>query len=341
MMTGMKKTLGILVVVFLILLVLSLLTTRRRLATTEGGGFVEIVPETLDEASIESIRGWIGSSPDTVVELKRSGDGWVVASLWDWPAKESQMTRLLDDLVGLSGELRSRKEAVFPDYQIGDASGFHLVADRSGGSEIFHLIVGKSSERGGCFVRTEGSNDVYITSAGLRSSFGLWGDEPKPPEGKRWADMQVFKVDTKDVDKIVLTSGDTETVLEKAFEIPEVPDSVETPPPDRSRWTWKPDAAGEIDKAKGDRVLNAVCSLYATEAVDPAKIDSLGLGDGARVAELTLSDGTVNVLRFGLEDEEKKRVYFQKEGTFPAEIAKTTVDRIFVTRDDLSPEEDD
>ena len=123
---------------------------------------------------------------DTLVELKRSGDGWVVASLYDWPTKADRVNDLLDDVTGLSGELRSSRSDVLADFQIDDEGGFHLVGEAGGGSELFHLVVGKNSPRGGSFVRAHGSDDVYLTSAAFRSSFGLWGDDPTPPEGKRW-----------------------------------------------------------------------------------------------------------------------------------------------------------
>jgi hypothetical protein len=330
----MKRTLVILAIVFVGLLVLSQLTSRRRLATTEGGGFVEIIPTGIDTGEIESLRGWLGSAPDTLVELKRAGDGWVVASLYDWPVQENRVTQLLDDVAGLSGELRSSTEAVLPDYQIDDESGFHLIGGRAGGSEVFHIVIGKNSPRGGSFIRNAGSNDVYAASASFRSNFGLYGDDPGPPEGGRWADKQVLNVERNDVDKVVLTTPDDTIVLEKAFETPEEEGAL----PDRTQWTWIDDDRGEFDKAKADRVLNAICRLYAADIVDPAGIDTLGLGDTARVGEITLSNGTVERVRFGAQNEASQQVYFVKDGGMPATIHTSTVDRIFVARADLSPD---
>jgi len=334
-MTGMKRTLIILAAIFVVLLVLSQVTSRRRLATTEGGGFVEIIPATIDAGEIESLRGWLGSAPDTLVEIKRSGDGWIVASLYGWPAQENRVTQLLEDAVGLSGEIRSSNEDVLKDYEIDDENGFHLVSRRTGGSELFHVILGKSSPRGGSFVRTAGSNDVYAVSESFRSSFGLFGDVPSPPESNRWANREVLNVDRNDVDKVVLTMPDETVVLEKLFETPEE----EGASPDRASWTWLADETGEIDKTKADRVLNSFCRLHAAEVLDPAGIDTLGLGDdAAHIGELTLSDGSVERLIFGGTNEATKKVYFAKDGGMPATIHQTTVDRMFVARSELSPD---
>ena len=104
------------------------------------------------------------------------------------------METLLDDLSGLKGEKRSSSAEVLADYQIDEENGVHVVGAGTGGSELFHLVVGKTATRGGSFVRRHDSNDVFLAGASLRSSFGVWGDEPKPPEPKRWLELRVHRL---------------------------------------------------------------------------------------------------------------------------------------------------
>jgi hypothetical protein len=208
--------------------------------------------------------------------------------------------------------------------------------------------VGKTAMRGGAFVREHGSNDVYLTSVGLRSTFGVWGDEPQPPQARRWLDLNLHKAERLDVDKVEIRDGGRTLVLEKEIPEPE-PAPIDTtegapttpPAPDRSTWTWRPDDKGSIDKNRADSIVNTLCSLYASEAADPDSIAAYGLTENPRVAELTFADGTVTRIFFGRESEDGKNVYFRvgEEGR-PALIYKSTVERIFADRESLSPKED-
>jgi len=348
-----RKTLGILAVILIVLGLLATLTGKSRYSTDSSGGFVTIL-EGIDPSSVQSIRAWLGSAPDSAVDLARSGDGWVVASRWDWKAKDDLVKRLLDDLSGLKGEKRASTGELLADFQADDENGLHLVGSGTGGTELFHLVVGKSAPRGGTFVRREGSDDIYITQAALRSSFGVWGDEPKPPDAKRWIELRVYQGDRMDVDRVDVRDGSRDLVLEKEFAMvePAPPAPAEgdsaaaaepapsaEPVPDRSDWTWKPDQAGEFDKNKVDGILGTLCSLYAFDVADPDSVESYGLVDPSRSVEIDLQDGSKVDVYFGKATEDGKKVYFRvgKDGK-PALIYSSTVDRIFAKREDLKPQ---
>jgi hypothetical protein len=331
----------------LVLVALSLLTSKKRYATAKEGGFAPVLETKVDTGQIQSIKAWLGDKPDSAVSLERAGEGWTVPSRWNWPAKDELVKQLMDDLSGLKGELRSSNADVLDDYQIDDEKGLHVVAATSGGQELFHLVSGKSAPQGGSFVRREGSNDVYITRAGLRTSFGVWGDTPRVPDPKRWLDLEVHKAERNDVDKMILTSKGQTLVLEKQLAAAMAPPDTAaadtlaaapaTPGVDRTNWTWKNDAKGELDKNKVDSILGTLCSLYAAEIVDPANEAECGFGPDARVAELVFADGKTTRIEFGRDTDDGKRVFFRVAGGKPAEIYKSSVDRIFQARKELSP----
>jgi hypothetical protein len=342
-----RRFLTILAGALVVLIALSLLTSKARYSTTKGGGFEPVLESKPDTGQIQTIKAWIGESPDSSIVLERSGDGWTIPSRYGWKAKSDLVQQLLDELSDLKGEIRSSKAEVLPDYQIDDQKGLHVVAASTGGGELFHLIAGKSAAQGGSFVRREGSNDVFMTRSSLRSTFGVWGDTPRPPDAKRWINLEVHKAERNDVDRIVLRSAAGEIVLQKEFATTppppasgEAPADTAAPAPslDRSNWTWKSDARGPIDKAKADAILGTLCSLYAAEVADPAKIEEYGFGPGARVAELTFADGRTTRIEFGKEIDDGKKVVFRVDGGMPAEIYKSSVDRIFQARKELSPE---
>ncbi|MEZ5066368.1 MAG: DUF4340 domain-containing protein [bacterium] len=338
-MLSRKSLVGL--AVLLVVLVLLSWATSSRYRPVEGGGFVDVLPAGADPGSAQTIRAWLGSMPDSAVVLTRQGEGWVLPSRWNWPAKTDLVTRLLDDLKGLSGEKRAASKDVLTDFQCDDENGLHVVAQGPGGSELFHLIAGKAAARGGTFVRVAGQDDVYLTSASLRTSFGMFGDEPKAPDAKRWIDLNVCKTDRNEVDRLEIESGGSSLVLEKEFAAAAAPDSADgatAPAVDRSQWTWKPDSAGEFDKGKVDGMLGTLTNLYASEAADPANLADYGLGDDARTATLFLHDGTSRVIRFGNSLPEEKKTYVRVgDSGLPALVFDNTVERIFAARKDLSP----
>lgn len=341
-----RKTLGILAVALVALGLLSYTTKQQRYGTVKDGGFESLLPGDLDPASIESIRAWLGAEPDSAVELAREGDGWVVPSRWDWSAKQSLVDKLLTDLEGLTGEKRPAKEEIFEDFQIDDESGLHVVAKASGGTELFHLVVGKAAVRGGTFVRKGDSKDIYVTPAMLRSSFGMWGEEPKSPDAKRWIEMRIHQAQATEVDKVVIRAGGEETVLEKSFEPMPAPEGEESeataapPAIDRAIYTWKNDDRGEFDKSKADGIVSTLCSLYAVGVANPDSTREYGLAEDARQVDLLYADGTSTSIYFGKTAADTMRVYLRVgEDGKPAEIYKTTVDRVFQDRSELSPKE--
>ncbi|MGQ0721670.1 MAG: DUF4340 domain-containing protein [Candidatus Eiseniibacteriota bacterium] len=354
-----RKILLVLAGVLVALGLLSALTGRSRYATAEHGGFVELLEGSFDAAQVHKVRAWLGSLPDEPVVLERSGEGWAVASRWGWTAKEDLVKRLLDDFQALRGEKRASSSDVLADFEADDEKGLHVVAEAAGGSELFHLIVGKTSVRGGGFVRLAGSDDVYLTQSALRSSFGVWGDEPKAPDAKRWIELRVYQADRLDVDRIVVRDGAKELVLEKEFQLaaaappPAPADSAAAaaaasdtaavpaspPGPDRAEWTWKRDAAGEFDKGKADGILSTLCSLYAFDVADPDSAVAYGLDAPKRSVDLVLQSGETVTIWFGADTEDEKKTWFRvgADGR-PAVIYKSTVDRIFQKRQDLKPQ---
>ncbi len=333
-----QKTIGVLAGALVLFVLTSWLTSRGKYAATEGGGFQDLLDPPVDPQSVQTIKAWVGAIPDTTVELARAGEGWVVSTRWNWPAKKDLVDQLLEDLKNLRGEVRSSSEEVLADYQIDDAEGMHLVATDKGGTELFHIVVGKTAVRGGGFVRKSGSNDVLLTAASLRSPFGLWGDERKPVDPKRWLELRVTDIEREDVDRVVLRDGATEIVLEKVFG-PAIPDTAGgAPRPDRTSWTWKRDAKGEFDKARTDGVLGSLCNLYATDVIDPSAAAEYGLGETARIVELVKNGGETVRIRFGATIDDGKMTVLQVGDGTPAKIHKSTADRVFPKRSELKPQ---
>lgn len=337
-MERMRPLIFSLVGALAVLIAISQFTTSKRLETAEDGGFADVLGKSVDTGTIHDIKAWVGFAPDTVVHLSRKGDGWIVASAWDWPADQNKVDQLLNGISDLKGERRSADTSVLEDYAIDEENGLHLTGLTSGGGEVFHLVVGKNSRSGGNFVRRAGSDVVYTTRESMRSNFGLWSEEPKTPESKGWLDLELFRTDRLGIDKVSLTTEGKSLVLTKTFEEQPPDSNGVVPPPNRNVWAWEASDGDDVYKPKADNVVGALAAIRAAEAVDPTQIEAYGLGEGARIAEITLEDGTVHTFRFGdVSDEDESRVYVMVEEGRPALIYKSIVDRIFVSRSDLRP----
>jgi hypothetical protein len=330
--------------VLVVLVLVSQFTSQKRNATTVGGGFVDVL-ESFDRGNVTTVKAWLGAKADSSITLERTGDGWTVASAWGWPAKETQMSALFDALDKRKGEKRSSTEDVLADYALDDESGLHLVGSNGANAELFHLIVGKNVRGSNNFVRHAGSPDAYVSNVNLRGTFGLWGEEPKVPAQTSWVDMTLVKVEPGDVDRIAIESDDSSFVLEKVFAMVE-PDSAAAaagavPTPDRNSYEWKPDGMGDIAKSKADRILNAFRTFNAADVADPDSLVAYGLDAPGKKATITLQNGTESVLHFGrVSSTDENRVYVQVNGGRPAQMWKGTLDRIFVERSSLAPDED-
>ncbi len=332
-----SKTLTYLGLALVAVVALSWLTQKRRYSTVQDGGYQTLLEQPIDPASVSTLTAWLGSEPDSVVTLTRDGDGWIVESRWGWPAKKDLVDQILSDLESLKGERRASSEDVLADFQADDADGLHLVGKGAAGAELFHFVVGKTALRGGSFVRRHDSDDVYLVAASLRSPFGVFGEEPKAPDPRRWLELRIHRAERHEVDALTLVDGSRTLVLEKAFEAPAEDDT--TGAVDRTQWTWKPDASGEFDKAKTDGILSTLINLYASDPAAPVEDPSTyGLGEGARTATLRFEDGRTTTIGFGsVSPDDEKKSYVRVDDGLPALIYTSTVDRVFPARSELKP----
>jgi hypothetical protein len=339
-----RRTISWLVAALLVIGLLSWVTQKRRYSTVEDGGYQALLETPIDPAAVQSFTAWLGSKPDSTITLARSDDGWVVASRWNWPAKKDLVDQLLGDLEKLKGERRASSEDVLADFEIGEENGMHLVGKGSGDTELFHLVVGKTALRGGSFARLDGSNDVYLVPASLRSPFGVFGEEPKAPDARRWLELRIHRAERNEVDALTLDKGGKTLVLEKVFAEPAEGDSTDGGAGggvDRTQWTWKPDAAGAFDKAKTDGILSTLANLYASDPVEPVEDWArYGLADASRKVTLRFQDGHTVTVAFGsTSPEDEKKTYVRVDDGLPALIYTSTVDRVFPDRAELKPAE--
>jgi Domain of unknown function (DUF4340) len=239
--------------VFLIALVAAVIVFKRqpppaRLA--DEVGFERLVPPSLTADVIQGLDLYQGDKMDKAMRLRRRDGAWVAASYHDAPVKADKVTKLLDTVGSLEGDLRSEQKDFLGDFRLEDGQALHLLLYTTDlDKPAAHLLAGKSSGRTG-FMRTADNARVFSVNLNLQSEAGLYGDDTeKIPEAKPWLNLQLHDIPQDQVTAVELHQPNRSFRLTQ--QKPEIKDS-ETPPADAQKAESKPDTA---PKAKPEWVL--------------------------------------------------------------------------------------
>jgi hypothetical protein len=248
-----SKQLLLLALLMVVLVVAVVLLKRPSTPTklADEVGFERIFPASLTADAIQGIDLYQGDKKDAKVQLRRQGETWVATSYHQAPVQADKVSKLLDDVSGLEGDVRSDKAEVLETFQLKDDQALHVLfyTDTSD-KPTAHLLAGKSNGRGG-FVRSADQNRVYSVNLNLRSEAGLYGDETdKVPEAKPWLDLQLHDVPKDQVTKVELQSPDRRLQLALKKPEPETPSQPEKAKDDEAKSEDKPDASAAAPEAK-------------------------------------------------------------------------------------------
>ncbi|MDH3598897.1 MAG: DUF4340 domain-containing protein [Candidatus Tectomicrobia bacterium] len=324
-------------VVFLIVLIAAVIVFKRQPAPTrlaDEVGFERLVPSSLTAEAIQGLDLYQGDKTDEAIRLRRRDDAWVASSYHDAPVKADKVTKLLDTVGSLEGDLRSEQKDFLGDFQLEDGQALHLLlytADMD--KPAAHLLAGKSSGRTG-FMRTADNARVLSVNLNLQSEAGLYGDDTeKKPEAKPWLNLQLHDIPQDQVTAVELHQSNRRFHLTQ--QKPEAPDS-ESPPADDQKAAPKPDAAPKAkpewvlaepnvtyDLKQGvvDGLVSTLRTLRGDDVVAPDKVADYGLETPSHRAVLTVQEAekearqvTIAVGKEVPEQEGKRYVRLEQEG---------------------------
>jgi hypothetical protein len=84
-------------------------------------GFERLVPPSLTADGIQGLDLYQGDKMDEAIRLRRRDDAWVAASYHEAPVKADKVTKLLDTVGSLEGDLRSEQKDFLGDFRLEDA----------------------------------------------------------------------------------------------------------------------------------------------------------------------------------------------------------------------------
>lgn len=217
--------------------------------------------EGVERDAVERIR--IQDDQERSVVLARQGEGWVLPEQYGYPAEGDRVEKLLGTLLGLeSSHIVSRSGEHRVELEVA-ADEFRRMVEIEAGDVKQVLFVGGTGETGLTHVSRSGQPEVYAIDG--MSPWDL-------PAGVRdWVRKTVLDIDKQEVASIGIQKGGKDFRLVQGA---------------TGEWRIEPAAAGPIDAAKVDDLLNDLLQV-APSAVrgtwsDPAVREAIA-GNPGRV----------------------------------------------------------
>ncbi len=227
-------------------------------------------PAALDEKEITRI---LVDKPDTDLELKKTGDGWVI-SPQDYPAEKDAVQPMLAALTGLNlTALVSEGESYHP-YDL-DAENRLLVTAWAGDAEVRSFYIGKpATSYRHTFVKLPDDPRVYHAATNLRNTF------EKDTDALR--DMTVLSFDTSDIRQITVEKGGIKREL--AFTQPTAAVNAEDVQTDENALdnndipeapAWRAADGNAVGQVAVGKLLSAVSGLKCNAFIEEKTKDDL------------------------------------------------------------------
>lgn len=261
---------------------------HRLLADVEAGDIVQLTligePEDAGRAepAAES-----AAEPERLV-LARRGEGWVVASAGDYPAKSERVDDLVDKLLAATVREPIATQAVSHDaLDVGERDyARRVIIETAAGART--LVLG-NGPRSSAHVRFEGEDDVYSVRG-----LSVWNVRT---DARSYIDPLYVDVDRQKLTAVTVRNArGTLTFVNGSdgWDLAELP------------------AGGERDAGKIGALINAVSRLNVQEPVGTGVEPDYGLSNGARVTLAWNEDDRTETLSYVVGAAADDRSYYAK-----------------------------
>jgi hypothetical protein len=327
----------------------------------EEVGFKRVMPEAMEADAIQGIDLYQGEKKSDAVQLRRQGDRWVVASHHNAPVKTDKVSKLLDGVSGLEGEVRADNAEMLDAFKLQDQQALHvlLYTDKMDEPKA-HLLAGKSSGQAN-FVRLADQDRVYSVNLNLRTEAGLYGDETdKALEAKPWLDLQIDDVPKDRVTRVDLMSPERELQLVQKKPEPEKPAAKEasesgekpseekpaqvaaTPeakPETKPEWELvEPKVTFPLKQGVVEGLVSTLSSLRGDDVVAPDDLAKYGLDNPPYRAVLTVEEKDKEARQVAIavghtvsEEDEKRYARLEKDDSPVYLLPQWTFNQVFPT----------
>lgn len=340
------KTLIPFLVILLLLLGLAVWqksTEKKPAPIAEQAGLARLVPENLSKSTLDRIELFSGSAPEDKVVLKKKGDLWQIASLYDAPAENSAVNDFVDKLLSLKGEPRATADDDVKrgNYALNDHEAFRVQAWlASGDTPAMDILVGKSADFRTVFIRQAGDSKVFVESNNLRREAGAGETESDSiPKSNKWLKSKFMDIEADQIESLSISYPDKEFAFErKEIQTEEAAaeeeDAVSLPDSEPA-YEWKlsnDPGIKEVKETEIASILSRFATITATDVADPEEKAACGFEPPQFTATFGMANGE-DVVIHGGRSADGDKYYLQQAGLEPPlvyEVAKHNFEQIFV-----------
>ncbi|HDP99789.1 MAG TPA: DUF4340 domain-containing protein [bacterium] len=268
-----QKHLYYLAGVFVFLLIVYVITKPRH-ASVSLEEFVNTIVFGVAKEDVKSIEVYKESTAENPIQLilKKEGDQWYVATKFGCKAQENTINQLLDNLLEMTGKVRSSGPKHFDKYQITDEQGIQLILKDEAEKTLANLIFGKKGEDYNTgFVRFAGKEKVYFADKNILTNLGIYGDIDTLTvlNDNSFVDLQAVDRDKESLEMVALVHNGKQMVVknvEKEIEADE--DSTATVKKESVWVLAQANSELELEKKEVENFLRDVTKIRAQKVVD-------------------------------------------------------------------------
>ncbi len=282
-----EKHLYIFAGVFVFLLIVYFITKPRH----AGVNVDELVQNVVFGVAKEDIKNIeiykeTGSDQPLKMVFTQNEDNWFIQTKYNCKAQKSKIDGLLNNVLEMTGNVRSSDPKHFENYKISDAQGIHLILKDEANKPLANLVIGKKGEDyNSGFVRFGGKEKVYSVDKNLLSSLNISGeiDTLTKFNNNNFVDLQAVDQDKEKLAIVGLVANGKELVIKKIEKEVEVmnDDSTMTTKTEKEWVLVQGEKEIQLEQKEVDNFIRDVTKIRGQEVVD-----RIGGGGGA----MSLSD---------------------------------------------------
>ncbi|MEN8762960.1 MAG: DUF4340 domain-containing protein [Thiogranum sp.] len=291
----MQKTIGILAVLLVAQVGLTIgmsFTEPDLTAVRPDTLLLEFGERTVDRLTIEG-------SDNQKLTLARQGEDWVLVEKGRFPADQTKVDRLLNQLRGLQRGLAvATTDGAKRRFSVSDEAFERRITLAQGDETLATLYLGTSPGMRRVHARTGDDDAVYTVK------FGVHDTPVKPGD---WEDKTVLQIPREEIETISLADLTLSRIPDKGS--PVTPGEGDKQTPDQTSWSSDVLAEGEsINQSNADALAEKLARLIIGTVIDPeADLDN-GPEDPDLVIDLQRKDKQVIEYRLSKRDTENDYV---------------------------------
>ncbi|MBD3289679.1 DUF4340 domain-containing protein [candidate division KSB1 bacterium] len=336
---------------FLVLLVIYFVT-KPRLSTVNYDDIVQSVIIGVSKDDVKEIEVYkqTGGGEEARMMFVKRDDQWYMPTKFNAKVKDYSINRIIDDMLEMTGKVRSSDPKHQEMFKITDQSGIHVIMKDNTQKPLANVIIGKKGEDYNTgFVRYAGKEKIYAVDKNILSALGVHNqiDTLTHFQTSNFIDLNAVKLDKEELKIAALVSNGNELQIKKVEKITEQAEE-DTTKPVKKEFQWvlvKGKNEIKLDQTEVNKFLSEVTNVYTQEVIDNIGNTLEDLSKSSRYGFSRPShymvfikqedDSRYNVI-FGKEYEEEKGYYMYVEyDNLVYKVSNSKFDSIFKWVDEL------